>query len=98
MDIIKEATDSGYLSPDRLQDYKHARDRIGAPEVSDEEFNQDRAEKKAQAEELQKRLDEKRTQLEQQQQQKDKNQPPLSLEEKPAFSRLNGLDSFFVEV
>jgi hypothetical protein len=100
MEMFASATDKGYIYPERLEDFKHVRSHIGAPEISDEEFKQMRADKQAKAEELQKRLDANRQALEEQQKQKQPQQPTPELQEpkQAAFSRVNGLESFFAEV
>ena len=65
--------------------------------ITDEEFNAEQAEKQAKAEEMQKRLDANRQALEEQQKQKQPT-PELQKPKQAAFSRVNGLESFFAEV
>lgn len=109
MEMFASATDKGYLNPDKLEDFKHVRNRIGAPEISDEEFNKMQAEKQAKAEEMQARLDANRQAMEEKQKQPgqppekgqpkpDQGQPDEQKPEKQQFSRLNGLNSYFVEI
>ncbi|GEM_PF-1308780 len=96
-EIFASAVDKGILNVDRLNDLRYMRNKIGAPEITDEEFNAEQAEKKAKAAEMQKRLEENRKALEQQPGQKSPS-PELQKPQKAAFSRVNGVDSFFVEV
>lgn len=96
-EIFTSAVDKGIISIDRLKDLRWMRNGIGAPEITDEEFNAEQAEKQAKAEELQKHLDVSRQALEEQQRQKQPF-PELQRPKQAAFSRVNGLDSFFAEV
>ena len=96
-EIFASAVDNGIISVDRLNDLRYMRDKLGAPEISDEEYAKEQADKQAKAEELQKRLDDNRQALEEQEKQKQPS-PELQKPQQAAFSRVNGIDSFFAEV
>jgi hypothetical protein len=109
-EIFASAVDKGIVSADRLNDLRYMREKIGAPEITDEEFAQEQADKQAKAEELQKRLDQARQAMDQKGQQRgqpgqpgqnpDKQQPSKAQDENKqlySFSCVNGIESWFVE-
>ncbi len=51
-EIFNNGCNIGYIDPGRLADFRHMREAVGAPEVSDEEFAQIQAEKEAKAAEV----------------------------------------------